>query len=170
VHGSDASCRVSPLAESWLILLGVWAASATGTRIRLPSPSTLSGGAASTWQTNDDYLGAIEIEHGSAPPGRPSNRFTLLAPIYGKQQAEVHDGRSAVLKLLARPHFDLADISSRRLELLVDGTVVGTQPLGTGWRMLAFALSTLAPGTHEFGLRSLDLRVQRPRQGQFTLR
>jgi len=136
-----------------LVLLVAWATSATGSRIRLPSPSSMSGIGTGRWQPNEDYLGAMEIAFAWDPSEPPSNRFTLLAPKYGKQRVDVLDGRSTILKLLARPQFDVSRLASRGLELLVDGAVVGTQPLGSGWRMLAFALPTLTPGPHELELR-----------------
>jgi hypothetical protein len=113
----------------------------------------MSGIGTGGWQPNEDYLGAMEIAFAWDPSEPPSNRFTLLTPKYGKQRVDVLDGRSTILKLLARPHFDMTKLASHRLELLVDGAVVGTQPLGSGWRMLAFALPTLTPGTHELELR-----------------
>ena len=135
------------------ILLVALVAGATGSRIRLPSPSTPAGASASGWQANEDCLGAMEIDFAGAPSSRSSGRFTLLSPTYARQRVDVRDGHSPILKLLARPHFDVASIASQELQLLVDGAVVGTQPLGSGWQMLAFALPTLPPGPHEFELR-----------------
>jgi membrane-associated phospholipid phosphatase len=140
-----------------LILLFALVASATGSRIRLPSPSTPAGASATGWQANEDCLGAMEIDYAGAPSARASGRFTLLSPTYAKQRVDVHDGHSPILKLLARPHFDVAGIASQELQLLVDGAVVGTQPLGSGWQMLAFALPTLTPGPHDFELRPRDV-------------
>lgn len=140
-----------------VLVFAAAATSAVGSRIQLPSPSTLSGAGASGWQANDDYLAGMEIDDPWAME-RPSTRFTLLSPTYGKQMVDVNDGRSTILKVLARRHFDLTKLASQRLELLVDGAVVGAQPLGSGWRMLAFALPALTPGQHEFELRPLDRR------------
>lgn len=147
----DATRRL--LLATPFVLLLAWAAGATGSRIRLPSPSTPAGASATGWQANEDCLGAIEIDFAGAPSARASGRFTLLSPTYARQRVDVHDGHSPILKLLARPHFDVAGIASQELQLLVDGAVVGTQPLGSGWQMLAFALPTLTPGPHEFELR-----------------
>ena len=81
--------------------------------------------------------------------------FTLLSPSYGKQWVDVRNGRNAILKVLARTHLDLMEATSHRLELLVDGTVVGAQRLDGRWRTLTFALPMLEPGTHQFELLSI---------------
>ncbi len=147
-----AANRRLVLATSFAVLVAL-VAIATGSRIRLPSPSTPFSASTTRWQPNDECLGAMEIDYGWTRSARPLNRFTLLAPTYGKQRVDVHDGRSPILKLLARPDVAISSIAEQELELLVDGAVVGTQSLGSGWQVLAFALPALTPGAHEFELR-----------------
>ncbi|MGH7893371.1 MAG: hypothetical protein ACREQL_01820, partial [Candidatus Binatia bacterium] len=147
------------------VLVGVWVSVATGSRIRLPSPSTFWGDPPGGLRTTDDSLCAVEIDDDAfGSTGWTGDQFTLLAPIYGKQWVDVRNGRGTILKLRARTHFGLTAAASRRLELLVDGTVIGSQPLETRWRTLAFALPALAPGPHEFELLTLERPLRVPRR------
>ncbi len=148
------------------ILMVICVSAATGSRIALPSPSRLDGATPDGLHQDHDALFAVEIDDAPSPPSGGTVSYTLLAPTLGKQWVEVRDGRSAVLKLIARTHLDSVAMAANRLELLIDGTPVGVQPLQADWRTLAFALPTLEPGTHQFELlpRAPRARVERPTQ------
>ena len=141
---------------------------ATGSRIRLPSPSTLLNAPREGLGDDEDLLSTIEIDDGSASSGWGGQRLTLLAPTYGKQWIDVSGGQRTILKLLARTHLDVAEVSARRLQLLVDGTVVGSQPLDTRWRTFAFALPALEPGVHEVELLALPRTLATTRFPEVT--
>ena len=143
-----------------VILLAAWVSVATGSRISLSSPSTLSTPPVPL-HVDDVLLGAIEMDDDAiASWGR--ERFTLLSPIYGKQWVQVGNGRTAILKVLARTHLDPVETTSHRLELLIDGTVVDVQRLDTRWRTLAFALPMLEPGQHQFELLAVRRALKKP--------
>ncbi|HXJ37125.1 MAG TPA: phosphatase PAP2 family protein [Candidatus Eisenbacteria bacterium] len=149
------------------ILMAICVSAATGSRIALPSPSRLDGAKPDGLPQNHDSLFAVEIDDdGLIPPTAGATEYTLLAPTLGKQWVEVRNGRSAVLKLVARTHLDGVAMAANRLELLIDGTPVGVQPLRADWRTLAFALPTLEPGTHQFELlpRAPTFALGRPTQ------
>ena len=89
----------------------------------------------------------------------------MLHPIIGRGLGALVDfsgGRSTILRLLARTHLDVEDASEPRLALLIDGTVVGSQPLDTHWRTLAFALPVLEPGPHVVELLPLPESLELP--------
>jgi membrane-associated phospholipid phosphatase len=134
-----------------VVILCACVSVATGGRIRLPSPSTLSSGPFAARDAGDKFLATIELDDDSVLSVGGGRRLTLLSPTYGKQWVNVGDGRRPIVKLLARRRRALTDVS-HRVTLLVDGTVVGSEQLESRWRSLVFALPVLEPGPHEIEL------------------
>lgn len=136
-----------------IVLVTVSISFATGAHIRLPSPATLQCTARDHAPPPHTFVEAIEIDDDGFAPGVGDEQFTRLPATYGKHVVEVRNGRSPILKLLARRgRLDGVAAISHHLTLLVDGMVVGVQPLASSWRALAFALPELEPGRHELEL------------------
>jgi len=161
------SCRTA--AMRWcvgvlavVVISGIYLASAVGARIPLPSPSTLSGASQFRLPLRNAHARAAAGLGGKWVPRRWARGYLRLNAVDVRLRVRLAHGERSVLKLVARPLRGLLRTACPRIQLLVDGHTIGTQPLVWHWRAYTFAVPVLSAGPHEVRLRIVEETLRFP--------
>jgi membrane-associated phospholipid phosphatase len=154
VHGARPRGIVAVGATA--VVVGLWLTALTGTRIDLPSPSAPAR--APTFRValaHAEARGRVGLDGvwvGASTRG--AHGFLRVSTPEARVVATLPRGHGTLLRIVARRGRRLWPARCAAVDLLVDGSLVGSQPVSRRWRSHAFALPTLAPGSHEFRLRA----------------